>query len=42
MFDHSDLGDMEKIRQGSLYGEAAQRIRTMINDGRLEPGTRVP
>jgi DNA-binding GntR family transcriptional regulator len=33
---------MEKIRQGSLYGEAAQRIRTMIKDGRLKPGTRVP
>lgn len=33
---------MEKIKQGSLYGEAAQRIRAMINDGQLEPGTRVP
>lgn len=33
---------MEKIRQGSLYGEAAQRIRQMINDQRLSPGTRVP
>lgn len=33
---------MEKIRQGSLYGEAAQRIRTMIKEGRLKPGTRVP
>ncbi|GAB3677419.1 GntR family transcriptional regulator [Salinisphaera aquimarina] len=42
MFDHNDLSDMDKIRQGSLYGEAAQRIRAMINEGRLEPGIRVP
>lgn len=33
---------MEKIRQGSLHDEAAQRIRTMITDGRLKAGTRVP
>src|SRR5699024_842634 len=33
---------MEKIKQGSLYREAAQRIRTMITNGRLQPGTRIP
>jgi DNA-binding GntR family transcriptional regulator len=33
---------MEKIRQRSLHGEAAQRIRDMINDGALAPGIRVP
>ena len=33
---------MDKIRQGSLYGEAAHRIRAMIKDGQLKPGTRVP
>src|SRR5699024_7083655 len=33
---------MEEIRQSFLYDEAARRIRTMIPDGQLEPGTRVP
>lgn len=33
---------MDKIKQGSLYDQAAQRIRAMINDGRLAPGIRVP
>lgn len=42
LFDYNHLGNMDKIRQGSLYGEAAQRIRAMITDGRLEPGIRVP
>lgn len=33
---------MDKIRQSSLYREASNRIRTMIVNGQLEPGTRVP
>jgi DNA-binding GntR family transcriptional regulator len=33
---------MEKIKQSSLHGEAAQRIRTMITNGRLEAGGRIP
>lgn len=36
------ISDMGKIKQGSLYSLAAQRIRTMIVNERLEPGTRVP
>ncbi|WP_110667814.1 GntR family transcriptional regulator [Salinicola halophilus] len=33
---------MVKIQQNTLYGEAAARIRDMINDGALLPGARVP
>jgi DNA-binding GntR family transcriptional regulator len=33
---------MIKIQQNTLYGEAAARIRDMINDGTLLPGTRIP
>jgi len=33
---------MERIRQGSLHDEAAGRIRALIEDGRLEPGSRIP
>lgn len=33
---------MDKIKQGSLHGEAAQRIRRMINAHQLAPGSRVP
>lgn len=33
---------MERIRQGSLHDEAAGRIRALIEEGQLEPGSRVP
>lgn len=33
---------MIKIQQNTLYGEAAARIRDMINEGQLLPGARIP
>jgi DNA-binding GntR family transcriptional regulator len=33
---------MEKIRQNTLHGEVANRIRDMIDQGMLTPGSRVP
>lgn len=33
---------MDKIRQNTLHGEVAERIRTMIAQGTLAPGSRVP
>lgn len=33
---------MEKIRQNTLHGEVAARIRDMIDEGVLVPGSRIP
>ncbi|QTF92114.1 GntR family transcriptional regulator [Halomonas sp. BM-2019] len=33
---------MDKIRQSTLHGEVAERIRDMIIEGTLAPGSRVP
>ncbi|MDR5906500.1 GntR family transcriptional regulator [Franzmannia qiaohouensis] len=33
---------MEKIKQNTLHGEVAERIRDMIAQGTLAPGSRVP
>ncbi|WP_148253405.1 GntR family transcriptional regulator [Aidingimonas lacisalsi] len=33
---------MEKIKQNTLHGEVAERIRDMISQGALVPGSRVP
>lgn len=33
---------MERIRQGSLHDAAAGRIRALIEDGQLAPGSRIP
>ncbi|EHA13702.1 GntR family transcriptional regulator [Halomonas sp. HAL1] len=33
---------MDKIRQNTLHGEVAERIRVMITQGVLTPGSRVP
>ncbi|MCH4562124.1 GntR family transcriptional regulator [Halomonas sp. EGI 63088] len=33
---------MEKIKQNTLHGEVAERIRDMIAQGALAPGSRVP
>lgn len=33
---------MDKIRQNTLHGEVAERIRNMIAQGTLAPGSRVP
>jgi len=33
---------MDKIRQSTLHGEVAERIRNMISQGTLAPGSRVP
>lgn len=33
---------MERIRQGALHDEAAQRIRALIEAGELAPGSRIP
>lgn len=33
---------MQRIKQGALHDEAAGRIRTLIEEGQLEPGTRIP
>ncbi|MCP1365669.1 GntR family transcriptional regulator, partial [Halomonas sp. BBD48] len=33
---------MEKIKQNTLHGEVATRIRSMIDEGTLTPGSRVP
>lgn len=33
---------MDKIRQNTLHGEVAERIRNMISQGTLVPGSRIP
>lgn len=33
---------MEKIKQNTLHGEVAERVRDMIAQGALAPGSRVP